>query len=113
MAACHAATLPKAFFETIKDMVHICGCSRYFSHSILRLKICSVVLLSALNPAFSSAIISLAWGFKPAQDEFQYSTDEANINRVGLSPIEIVLEVRCKIQTLVHKGAYTKVTYFI
>ena len=29
---------------------------------ILRLKICSLVLLPALNPACSSAIISSAWG---------------------------------------------------
>ena len=70
----HKANSVKGFFEIIKDMVQICGCSRYFSHRILRLKICSVVLLLALNPAR----IWLAWGFKPAQDEFHYSTDEAN-----------------------------------
>ena len=34
-----------------------------YSHRILRLKICSVVLLPALSPACSSAIISSAWGF--------------------------------------------------
>ena len=33
---------------------------RYFSHKILRLKICSVVFLPALNPACSSTIISSA-----------------------------------------------------
>ena len=33
------------------------------THRIVRLKICSVVLLPALNPACSSAIISSAWGF--------------------------------------------------
>ena len=35
---------------------------KYFSHRILILKICSVVLLPALNPVASSVIISLAWG---------------------------------------------------
>ena len=34
----------------------------YFTYRILRLKICSVVPFLALNPACSSAIISLAWG---------------------------------------------------
>ena len=37
-------------------------CCRYFSQSILRLKICSVVLLPALKPA-CSLMISSAWGF--------------------------------------------------
>ena len=40
--------------------------------------ICSVVHLPALNPACSSAIISLAWGFKPVQDEFQYNFARMN-----------------------------------
>ena len=75
----------KGFFEIDEDMVQIllvlevlftqdsevenlfCGASSSsepnFSHRILRLKICSVVLLPALNPACSSAIISSAWGF--------------------------------------------------
>ena len=35
----------------------------YFSHRILRLKICSVVLLPALNPVYSS-VISFAWGLR-------------------------------------------------
>ena len=59
-AACH--TLSKAFLESMKTWYRICWCWRYFSHRILRLKICSVVLLPALNPACSSAIISSAWG---------------------------------------------------
>ena len=82
-AACHAPTLSKAFLKSL-DMVQICYCWRYFSHRILRLKICSVVLLPTLNPACSSAIITLAWGFKSVQDEFQHSfaqmTDEADNN---------------------------------
>ena len=60
-AACH--TLSKAFLKSMKTWYRFCWCWRYFSHRILRLKICSVVLLPALNPACSSAIISSAWGF--------------------------------------------------
>ena len=60
-AACH--TLSKAFLKSMKIWYRFCWCWRYFSHRILRLKICSVVLLPALNPACSSAIISSAWGF--------------------------------------------------
>ena len=57
-AACH--TLSKAFLKSMKTWYRFCWCWRYFSHRILRLKICSVVLLPALNPACSSAIISSA-----------------------------------------------------
>ena len=54
----------KGFFEINEDMVQILLMLEvlYFSHRILRLKICSVVLLPALNPACSSAIISSACG---------------------------------------------------
>ena len=52
----------KGFFEIDEDMVQILLVLEIFSHRILRLKICSVVLLPALNPACSSAIISSAWG---------------------------------------------------
>ena len=52
----------KGFFEIGEDTVQILLVWRYFSHRILRLKICSVVLLPALNPACSSTIISSAWG---------------------------------------------------
>ena len=52
----------KGFFEIDEDMVQILLVLEVFSHRILRLKICSVVLLPALNPACSSAIISSAWG---------------------------------------------------
>ena len=54
-------------------------------------------------------------GFKPVQNEFPHNfvqmTDEVDNN--GQSPIRIFLEVRCKTQTLVHKGAYTKGAYLI
>ena len=59
-AASH--TLSKAFLKSMKTWYRFCWCWRYFSHRILRLKICSVVLLTALTPACSSAIISSAWG---------------------------------------------------
>ena len=52
----------KGFFKISEDMVQILLMLEAFSHRILRLKICSVVLLPALNPACSSAIISSAWG---------------------------------------------------
>ena len=46
------------------------------------LKICSMVLLLALNPACSSAIISSVWGLSPFQDDFQHDfarmTDEVD-----------------------------------
>ena len=44
---------------------------------MLRLKICSVVLLPALNPACSSAIISSAWGLSLFSD-FARMTDKAD-----------------------------------
>ena len=51
-------------------------------------------------------------GFKPVHDEFQHNfaqmTDEADNNSYMGTSIRIVQEVRCKIQTLVHKDAYTK-----
>ena len=54
----------------------------YFSHRILRLKICSVVLFPALIPACSSAIISFSLGLKPIKVDFQHDfarmTDEAD-----------------------------------
>ena len=51
--ACH--TLSKAFLKSMKTWYR-------GSHRILRSKICSMVLLPALNPACSSAIIASAWG---------------------------------------------------
>ena len=61
-AACH--TLSNAFLKSMKTWYRFCWCWRYFSHRILRLKICSVVLLPPLNPACSSAIISSAWALR-------------------------------------------------
>ena len=60
-AACKTV---KRLPEVHEDMVkRLCWCCRYFSQSILRLKICSVVLLPALKPACSSLMISSACGF--------------------------------------------------
>ena len=59
-AACH--TPSKTFLKSMKSWYRFCWCWQYFSHKILRLKICSVVLLLALNPACSSAMISLQLG---------------------------------------------------
>ena len=47
-------------FKISEDMVQILLMLEIFSYRILKVKICSVVLLLALNPACSSAIISLA-----------------------------------------------------
>ena len=58
--------------EVFDDLDKVCAdvvlvlmllCWRYFSHRIRRLKICSVVLLPALKPASSSAMIFSACGF--------------------------------------------------
>ena len=60
-AACK--TLSKAFFKSMKTWSRSCWCWRYFSQRMRRLKICSVVLLPALKPACSSAMIFSACGF--------------------------------------------------
>ena len=61
------------------------------------MKICSVVLLPALNPACSSAIISSAW------DDFQHDcarmTDEADIS-VVLAELQVALFRECDNQRL-------------
>ena len=54
-------TLSKAFLKSMKTQS--CWCWWCFSQRILRLKICSVVLLPALKPACSSAMIFFARGF--------------------------------------------------
>ena len=48
-------------------------CLKYVSHRIPKLKICSVVLLPALNPVCSSVIISFPLVFKPVQDDLQHT----------------------------------------
>ena len=72
-------------------------------HRILRLKICTVVLLRALNPACSSAIISSAWGLSPIQDDFQHDfagmTDEAD-SSVVLAELQGALFRDCNNQRL-------------
>ena len=80
-AACHAATLSKAFLKSLKTWYCTDLLMLEDSQRILRSKIYSVVLLPALNPACSIAIISLAWGFKLVQDEFQHNSAQM-INEV-------------------------------
>ena len=60
-AACK--TLSKAFLKSIKTMVEFLLVPGIFTKRILRLKICSVVLLPALKPACSSVIMFSACGF--------------------------------------------------
>ena len=52
----------EGFFEINEEKVQILLMLEVLSHTSLRLKICSMVLLPALNLACSSAIISSAWG---------------------------------------------------
>ena len=53
----------KGFSEISEDMIQILLMLEVlFSHRILRLEICSVVLLPALNPACPLAFISSALG---------------------------------------------------
>ena len=59
-AACQ--TLSKAL-KFMKTWFRSCWCWRYFSQRIDSLRICSVVLLPALKPAYSSAMIFSACGF--------------------------------------------------
>ena len=91
----------KGFFEINEDMVQILLIWRYFLHRILRLKICSVVLLPALNPAFSNYFFSL--GFKPIQDDSQHDfarmTDEAD-SSVVLAELQVALFRECNNQRL-------------
>ena len=62
-----------------------------------------MVLLPALNPACSSAIISSALGFQPIQDDFQHDfarmTDEAD-SSVVLAELHVALFRECNIQRL-------------
>ena len=60
-AACE--TLSKAFLESMRTWYRSCWCLRYLSQRILKLKICSVVLLPALEPACSSAMVFSACHF--------------------------------------------------
>ena len=53
----------EGLLDVYEDMVEVFPVLRYFSHSMRRLKICSVVLLPALKPACSSAMIFSACGF--------------------------------------------------
>ena len=62
-----------------------------------------MVLLPALNPACSSAIISSAWGLKPIQDDFQHDfarmTDGAD-SSIVLAELQVALFRECNNQRL-------------
>ena len=60
-AACQ--TLSKAFLKSMKTWYRSCWCWRYFSQRIRRLKIRSVMLILALEPACTSAMIFSACSF--------------------------------------------------
>ena len=53
----------EGLLEVYEDIVEVLLSWRYFSQRIRRLKICSVVLLPALKPACSSAMVLSACGF--------------------------------------------------
>ena len=77
----HGVMLCQRLFEISEDMLQILQTLRYFSQRIQRLKVCSAMLLPALNPAFSSILISSAWGlslFKLTLNDFARITDEAD-----------------------------------
>ena len=47
-------TISKAFLKSVMKWYRVCQCWKNFSHRILKLKICSVALLPALNQACPS-----------------------------------------------------------
>ena len=53
----------EGLLEVYEDMVEVLLVLEIFSQRMRRLKICSVVLLAALKPARSSAMIFSACGF--------------------------------------------------
>ena len=53
----------EGLLEVYEDMVEVLLVLKIFSHRMRRLKICSVMLLSALKPAYSSTMIFYACGF--------------------------------------------------
>ena len=80
-AACH--TLSNAFLKFTKTWKRSCWCWRYLSHSILRLKICSVVLRPGLNPACSSAMIMLVEANSKPHDIVIYTDGSVTKDRSG------------------------------
>ena len=112
-AACHAPNSVDGSFGTAR-------CWRYFSHRILRLKICPAIWYMsyaicpvhsymAMNPAYSSAIISLIWGLSLFKITFS-TTDEAdNTCNSYMGCLLLELSVWCKIQSLIfNKGVVVK-----
>ena len=54
----------EGLLEVYEDLVEVLLVLEIFLTEVLRLNICSVVLLPAMKPACSSAMIFLACGFK-------------------------------------------------
>ena len=72
-------------FEVYEDMVQFLLVLGILSQRILKLKVCSVVLLPALKPACSSAMILSACGFnlfRMIQHDFTWMADEADRSAV-------------------------------
>ena len=98
-AACHAPNSVDGSFGTAR-------CWRYFSHRILRLKICSVVLHGYEPSLFFSNYLS-GLGFKPFKITFSTTDEAANNSYMGCLLSE--LSVWCKIQSLIfNKGVVVK-----
>ena len=62
-ASCHTLSKALKFLRSMKTWWRFCWCCSYFSQRIPRFNICSVVLLPAVNPSCSSAMISSACGW--------------------------------------------------
>ena len=58
------------------------------------MQICSVVLLPALKPAFSSTMIFFACGFSQSSDDFAWVFDEADFS-VVLTLLQVAFLGKC------------------
>ena len=74
----------KGFYEVNKDIVQALLMLEVLCTLDSRLKICSLVLLPALNPACSSAIISSAWGLSLFKTTFGITLLECLMRLIGL-----------------------------
>ena len=91
-------TLWKAFSKSMKTWYRTCWCWRDFSQRMLRLKSYSVVLLSVLKFACSSAMIFSALMLQSVQYDLQHDfawvTDEADPS-VVLTLLQVAFLGRC------------------
>ena len=96
-AACQ--TLSNAFLKSMKTWCRSCWCWRYFLQRMHRLKICSVVLLSALTEAclFISDDLLRLWLRSVRYDlqrDFAWVTDEAYCSIV-LALLQVAFLGKC------------------